>query len=551
MLQNLRIKNYALIEHLDINFQFGLSIITGETGAGKSILLGAIGMLLGQRGDISALKDPEQPCIIEGEFLVKSDSVKRFFEENNLDVANKILIRRQFFPNGKSKATINNSTVSLTILKALAEHLVDIHSQHQNLLLGKDSFQLNVIDNLADNGSLKLEYRQIYQEYKKKERELLALKDKAGLSKSELDYLQFQYNELQAANLKKGEQEKLEEELEQLTHAEELKTKFGHLSQLLSEEEYSVINSMGQINSILQKISSLFGKAEELSERAKSCLIELKDLGGEIENLVETTQVNPLRLSEVTERLDLIFTLQRKHKTDSVAGLLKIYDELAETLTVIDDTDERLKKMEREYEAIQVQLSEIANRLSLIRQQHFLPVEEHIVAMLTDLGMPNAQFRILHQPLESFSPTGRDSILFLFSANKGSLLQEISKVASGGEMARLMLTLKSLIASSGTFPTIIFDEIDTGISGEIANKMGDIIAQLGETLQVFNITHLPQVASKGQNHYVVYKQENKNNTTTHIKQLSSEERISEIAKMLSGSHVSDVAIENAKVLLKN
>ncbi len=551
MLQHLEIENYALIDHLEISFPLGLSTITGETGAGKSILLGAIGMLLGQRTDTSVLKKSETGCIIEGEFLMTNQDLQPLFEENDIEFSKLLTIRRQISATGKSRAFINDTPVTLNVLKSIGESLIDIHSQHQNLLLQRDSFQLRVIDSLANNNKLLKEYQQVYSEYKKAERELLRLKEQSNLSKSELDYFQFQYNELLAAQLKHDEQALLEEELEQLTHAEEIKSKFSQLVEILSAEEFSIISNLTQVNAILHKTSVVFGKAESLAIRSQSCLIELKDLCNDIEEISEVTEVNPERLHDVNARLDIIFSLQRKHKVDNITDLLKIQHELQGKLTVIDNFEEHIARQEQAVDSLHLKLSTLAEQLTLSRQNYFETIEEHVVKTLAELGMPNAQFKVSHQLSEVFTNTGKDTIVFLFSGNKGTPLQEISDVASGGEMSRLMLTLKSLVAFTGTLPTIIFDEIDTGVSGEIANKMGKIIAELGKSIQVLNITHLPQIASKGEQHYLVYKQENQKDTTTHIRLLTKEERVLEIAKMLSGNSITDIAVENAKILLNN
>jgi DNA repair protein RecN (Recombination protein N) len=549
MLQSLLVENYALIDKLEINFKQGLSIVTGETGAGKSILLGAMGMLVGQRADVSVLKDRENSCVIEGMFVVTNRDLEQLFEENDIDFSNVSTIRRVISPTGKSRAFINDVPVTLSVLKDFGEKLIDIHSQHQNLLLQNAAFQLKVVDSLADNKKLQEDYKKVYGELRRAGVKLAELEEQARLSKNDLDYYSHLYQELDAASLEEGEQEQLETEQQQLTHAEEIKLAFAKASDILLAEDGGATTLLRSAEDVLEKMSSLFDKAEPLAYRLQSSLIEVRDIASEVERIAESTEVNPVRLEEVNDRLDLIFTLQKKHKVNSIGELIAVYDQLGQKVRFVDNIDEQLEKARKERERLQKEALELATQLTKTRKQVFPVIESHVTMLLKELGIPNTTFVVEHSESSTLSLNGKDTINFLFSANKGIAPLDIAKVASGGEMSRLMLSLKSLIAWTGNLPTIIFDEIDTGVSGEVADKMGEIIAELGESIQIINITHLPQIASKGQAHFFVYKEDTLDGTATRIKQLSDKERIQEIAKMLSGQTITEAAVKNAQELL--
>ncbi len=549
MLQSLLIENYALIDKLEINFKHGLSIVTGETGAGKSILLGALGLLVGQRADTAVLKDKERSCVVEGTFVVTNYDLEPLFADNDIDFSNVATIRRVISPNGKSRAFINDQPVTLSVLKDFGEQLVDIHSQHQNLLLQNAAFQLKVVDSLADTKSLREKYAAIFAQLKRTEQQLSDLEEQARLSRGDLDYLTHLYNELVAAQLQEGEQTELENEQQQLTHAEEIKLTFTRVADMLANDDGGVNRTLRDVEVTLEKMSSVFAKAEPLADRLRSSLIELRDVANEVESIAEGTEVNPERLLEVNERLDLIFSLQKKHKVSTVAELLQTQAQLAQKVGVADNLDEQLEQLRKQHAALKSEAEQLAEQLSRARQKVFSAIEQHVVHMLRELGIPNAAMVVRREELPALSATGKDDIQFLFSANKGVAPQDIARVASGGEIARLMLSLKSLVAWTGSLPTIIFDEIDTGVSGEVADRMGEIISELGKSIQVINITHLPQIASKGQAHFLVYKEETPQGTATRIKQLSDAERVTAVAKMLSGQTLTDAAIRNAKELL--
>ncbi len=550
MLQSLLIENYALIDRLEINFKHGLSIVTGETGAGKSILLGALGLLVGQRADTAVLKDKERSCVVEGMFVVTNYDLEQLFAENDIDFSNITTIRRVISPNGKSRAFINDQPVTLSVLKDFGEKLIDIHSQHQNLLLQNAAFQLRVVDSLAENKTLRDGYVATFTQLRKAEQQLTELEEQARMSRGDLDYLTHQYKELEAAKLQEGEQADLENEQQQLTHAEEIKLTFTRVADMLQSDEGGVNKLLREAEVTLEKIGNVFTKAEPLADRLRSSLIEVRDVATEVENIAEGTEVNPQRLLEVSERLDLIYTLQKKHKINTIEELLQVQEQLGQKVGLIDNLDEQLEQLREQCTTLKAEAEKQADQLSHTRSKVFPSIESHVVKMLKELGIPNAAFVVQREELPALSITGKDDIQFLFSANKGVAPQDIARVASGGEISRLMLSLKSLVAWTGNLPTIIFDEIDTGVSGEVADCMGEIISDLGKSIQVINITHLPQIASKGQTHFFVYKEETPSGTATRIKQLSDAERVTAVAKMLSGQTLTDAAIKNAKELLK-
>ena len=549
MLNTLTIENYALIEQLEIRFDKGLSIITGETGAGKSILLGALSLILGQRADTGVLKNKEKNCIVEGAFLIEGYGLEPVFEANDIDYEAQLIIRRVINPNGKSRAFINDTPVNLTTLKEFGDGLLDIHSQHQNLLLSSSHFQLSVVDSLADIGKLSNEYTVHYKNYKISEKQLKELEERAQQSKSDYDYLKFQFEQLESTRLQSGEQEELEVEQKQLTHAEEIKSTYSQVAVLLNGDDISTNNLMHEAVNLLSKMTDLVPESEQLSQRLNSALIEVKDIAAEIEHINDNVEVNPERLNFVDNRLNTIFGLQQKHHVSSVDELLVIQEQLGAQLIRIDNFDVELEKLQAEKDKHYKQMEDRAVKLTAQRKKSIPQIEMYVTNLLKQLGMPNAVFTVKIEPSIEYLPTGCDVVSFLFSANKDMSPQEISKVASGGEMSRLMLALKSLLVQNEKLPTIIFDEIDTGISGEVADKMGGIIKQLAEKTQIINITHLPQVAAKGDNHYVVYKEDTATATYTRMKHLNYDDRVREIAKMLSGEKITDAAIENAKELL--
>lgn len=551
MLKTLSIQNYALIKDIRIDFNGGLSIITGETGAGKSILLGALSLLIGQRADTSVLFDTSRKCIVEGTFQISAYGMNGFFEENELDYANETTIRREITTDGKSRAFINDTPVNISLLKLLGDKLIDIHSQHENLYLENPGFQLEILDTIANQHQLIQQYKENYQAYRKLQTEFDSLREANEKQKSDLDYLQFQFAQLNEAKLKADEQEELETEYQTLSHAGEIKMHLGFVSEALSGETNSLIITTKECIQHLHKIKDIFKQGNEYLSRFESLLIELKDIYPSIDKLAAGIEDNPDRLEFVKQRLDLINSLLQKHKLSTIAELIILKEKLSKQINSIVTADEKLEQLQKEIEKQKQSLLKVAGELTARRKQSAPGLEKRVEEILHQLGMPNAVFCVELGIAPDFTPTGMDRIRFLFSANKQSAPQEISKVASGGEMARLMLSIKAIIAQTMALPTIIFDEIDTGVSGDIADKMGNIIANLASFTQVINITHLPQIASKGKSHYLVYKQDQQEFTYTHIKLLTSNERITEIAKMLSGEQLSDAAINNARELLKH
>jgi len=550
MLSSLFIKNYALIRHLEIEFYPGFSIISGETGAGKSILLGAISLIIGQRADTSVLMDKTGKCVVEIRFTLENKDLKSLFDENDLDFDKNTVIRREINSSGKSRAFINDTPVNLSILRELGIRLIDIHSQHQNLLLGDNLFQLKVVDEFARNEELLKEFEKTYYQYKKLDERHSQLLDLADRSKSDLDYNQFQFDQLDKAMLKFDEQQEQEEELETLNHAEEIKTNLTHASYLLSEDENALLAKLKEIHSLISKIVPFLPSAGELEKRLESAHIELNDLASEIENLGIGVEFNPQRIQEISDRLDLIYSLQQKHRVDNIGDLLSIKEELQKRLDEITSYDQQIEKVAGELKEVNEQLLAQAEKLSGKRKKIIRGIEEKIIQLLGELGIPNGNFVVKQSRIDGFTATGYDQIEFLFSANKQSRLQDIGTVASGGEISRLMLSLKSLVTRSAAMPTIIFDEVDAGVSGDIADKVGTIMARMADEMQVINITHLPQVASKGKYHYLVYKEDKEDSTYTYIKLLDKKDRIVEIAKLLSGEELTDAAIVNARELLK-
>src|SRR6056297_642067 len=551
MLQSLNVHNYALINELTIDLNKGLNIITGETGAGKSILMGALSLILGQRADTSVLKDKARKCIVEAKFNIKPYRLKSFFDVHDLNYDDNTMIRREISDNGKSRAFINDTPVNLSVLKDLSTHLVDIHSQHESLLLGDENFQMALVDSYAGHHPLLHQYYQKYEEYHQVQSEYNRLISNAEKAKSDLDYLQFQYDQLEALKLNESEQEEMEEELEKLNHAEEIKLNLSKSYQLLNEEEFSIISNLKEAKNALSAIAKYLKESEDLNERMESAYIELQDIGDEIEQLNESIEYDPARIEFIRERLDSIYAQQQKHKVSTVGELLQIKTDLETQIENINSYDFRSEELKSQLELKKNELIQLAQQISKNRKQIIPELEQNINRTLKLLGMPNAAFKIKQIAVDEFLPTGNEMIKFMFSANKNVEPEEIEKVASGGEISRLMLSLKSILVENKTLPTIIFDEIDAGTSGEIADKMGIIIKQMSSKMQVVNITHLPQIASKADFHYLVYKKDNHQTTNTYIKLLDNDERVNEIAKMLSGKELTNAAVQNAKVLLGN
>lgn len=552
MIRQLHIENYALIEELDIDMHSGFSVITGETGAGKSIILGALGLLLGQRADSKSIKAGAKRCVIEATFDVSAYGLDEFFSENDLDFdGNECIVRRELTSAGKSRAFINDTPASLTQLKEIGEQLIDIHSQHKNLLLGKEDFQLGVLDTLAAHGDLLAQYKEEYKQYKSLCKQLEEAIEEASNSKDDEEFLRFQLKQLTDAALSEGEQEELEEESETLEHAEEIKSGLYSALGALQNDGGDAIQLVKQSINQLNSISNVYSSAEEIVERLESCYIELKDLASEIESQAEDVEYNPQRLEQVNDRLSTIYTLEKKHSVDSIAELLALQKDMEEKLDRMDNSDEYINELRKKRDAQQAKALATAKKLSKHRLDTAKKVEQEMVSKLLPLGMPNVRFKVEIATDESaLSTTGIDSVQFLFNANKSGELKPVSQIASGGEIARVMLSLKALIAGAVKLPTIIFDEIDTGVSGSIAEKMARIMREMGDqNRQVISITHLPQIAGLGTHHYKVYKEDNEDATLSHIVELSHEERIEEIAHMLSGETLTQAALDNAAELI--
>lgn len=553
MLQSIHIQNYALIEMLDIDFHPGFSVITGETGAGKSIILGAIGLLLGQRADIKAIKKDANKCIVEAHFNIAPYQLESFFEEHEMEYdAQECILRRELYASGKSRAFINDSPASLAQMKELGEKLVDVHSQHQNLLLNHEDFQLNVLDILAHNEKELTEYKQLYANYKQTCNQLNELIDQAEKSRQDEDYIRFQLKQLDEANLQEGEQTELEQEAETLSHAEDIKAALYKADQILSSNEMSLLSATKECMQTLQGLSKVYTPSQEWTNRLESCYIELKDLSHEIANASEDVEFNPTRLDYVNERLNLIYSLQQKHHLSSVEELIALTEDYRKQLDNIISFDDRIAELTFQKDNLYNKVIKQASILTQLRQKAAKEVEGQMQHLLVPLGMPNVRFAVEMTLRNEPGSKGMDSVSFLFSANKNGTLQQVSSIASGGEIARVMLSLKAMIAGAVKLPTIIFDEIDTGVSGSIAEKMALIMQEMGQAdRQVISITHLPQIAARGTTHYKVYKEDTDTGTNSHIRQLNNEERINEIAHMLSGATLTEAALNNAKALLNN
>lgn len=552
MLRSLYIQNYALIEKLDIDFGSGFSVITGETGAGKSIILGAIGLLLGQRADVKSIRQGAAKCVIEARFEIAGYGMQPFFEESELEYEDECILRREVYASGKSRAFINDTPASLAQMKELGEQLIDVHSQHQNLLLNKEGFQLNVLDILAHDEEELSDYQSLYREWKQAQQDLEDLTALAVQNKADEDYIRFQLEQLEDAHLAAGEQEELEQEADTLSHAEEIKAGLFRAGQLMNSDEGGLLSALKECLNTMSGLQKVYPSAGELAERLESSYIELKDISQEISEKEEEVEFNPARLEEVNDRLNLIYTLQQKHRVSTVDELLALADEYATRLSTITSSEEQIEELKVRSEALYNKVKKQAAVLTGLRTAAAREVERQMAARLIPLGMPNVRFQVEIGVRKEPGAHGADTVNFLFSANKNGALQSISSVASGGEIARVMLSVKAMIAGAVKLPTIVFDEIDTGVSGEIADRMADIMQEMGDNdRQVISITHLPQIAARGRAHYKVYKQDNERETNSHIRRLTDEERVEEIAHMLSGATLTEAALNNAKSLLEH
>ncbi len=552
MLQSIHIQNYALIDKLDIDFMPGFSVITGETGAGKSIILGAIGLLLGQRADMKAIKNGASKCIVEARFHIVSYGLESFFNELDLEYdPEECILRREVSANGKSRAFINDTPASLAQMKALGEKLIDIHSQHQNLLLNKEGFQLTILDILAQDDKQLASYKQMYADYKNTCKELDTLIGQAEKSKQDEDYLRFQLEQLEEAGLRNGEQAELEQEAETLSHAEDIKAGLYRAGMLIDNaDSYSILSQTKECIQTLQGISSVYPSASEWSERLQSCYIELKDIAHDLSSAEEDVEFNPERLDYVNQRLNLIYNLQQKHRADSIEELIDLAKNYQKQLNDIASFDDRISGLRAEKDTLYNKVLEQAALLTRLRTGAAHLIEEQMKKLLVPLGMPNVRFAVELTSRKEPDINGMDNVTFLFSANKNGTLQNVASIASGGEIARVMLSLKAMIAGAVKLPTIIFDEIDTGVSGSIAEKMALIMRDMGnQNRQVISITHLPQIAARGTTHYKVYKEDTDTGTNSYIRKLTPDERIHEIAHMLSGSTLTEAALNNARALL--
>lgn len=550
MIQSISVSNYALIDSLEIEFEKGFNIITGETGAGKSILLGALGLILGQRADTSVLRDKSRKCVVEGCFSVNGYGLQAFFEEEGLDYGEQCFLRREITVAGSSRAFINDTPVSAKVLRDLGIRLVDIHSQHQNLELGNNHFQLKIVDWVAGNKPLLDEYNREFRQYRFLQTELRQLEEIAAQSRTDLDYFEFQHKQLDEARLKENEQTELEEELEKLTHADEIQTVFGQIADQLENGEQNLLASIKEMLHQLNRIRSFYNGAVALHDRLDSCYLEMKDIAAEAIAVAEQVENNPEKLLAVSERLDLIYSLQQKHRVSTVAELIVICNYLDAKIQQANSYDSQIDQLKAQLLDTEKLLGRLAAGLQSARYGVCEIIQQKVTTVLHELGMPHARFVLDFARLDHFSETGFDQVNFLFSANKNAAPEDIAKVASGGEISRLMLAVKTLLTDAKSLPTIVFDEIDTGISGEVAMKTGQIIHRLSENVQVINITHLPQIAAQGTHHYFVFKSDEGDTTTTSIRKLNEQERLVELAKMLSGENYTETALKTAQELLK-
>ena len=549
MLSKLSIKNYALIDRLDVSFANGFTCITGETGAGKSILLGGLSLVLGKRADLSTLRNKDGKCIIEGEFEIKNYNLSLFFAENDLDYEDTTIIRREILPSGKSRAFINDTPVNLDVLSRLGGRLIDVHSQHQTLQLADNAFQFKVIDSLANNKQLLIDYSNHLKTHQNTSRELQQLIDFQSNAIKEHEYNSFLLNELEEAHLQDGNLEQLEEQYQQLSNVETIVEQLskGHL--LLNDDQVGILNLLSELKQVANKLSSFGAAYVSLDKRIQSIFIEMDDVGSELQVLLENADMNPQLLDEVNSKLQLLYDLQKKHGVKDISALLQIKEELTAKVDATENIEANISEKQGELAQCELELNKLATSISKEREKVIPILKSQLEAQLSLLGMPSAQFKIELDPSKEFKANGKDELSFLFSANKGTDFGDLKKVASGGELSRIMLTIKSILAKNENLPTMMFDEIDTGVSGEISNRMGDIMQAMSKSMQIFSITHLPQIASKGDHHFKVYKEDNNNYTQTNMKELSQDERVVELAEMLGGKELSDSAMAHAKQLL--
>ncbi len=549
MLTQLSINNYALINKLSIDFSSGLSIITGETGAGKSILLGALGLVLGNRADLSSLKDISQKCIVEAKVAISNYKLEDFFNEVDLDYEPETIIRREILPSGKSRAFVNDTPVTLSVLNQLRTKLIDVHSQHQTMQLSDNNFQFSILDALAKNQARIASYKRGFFQLNKLKRELSKLEATQLEANQQYDYNLHLYKELEEAKVKIDEQTILEERLDKLNNIEDIRNNLSEALELTINEEIGIRTLLNTLENRLTKISSFSKEYQEISERVTSIKIEIDDIITELENANESVEFNPNEVEKINDRLQLLYNLQKKHAVNSNKDLITVFEELSEKLGVVESAEEVINKKQEEIDAVLEKLDKVAGLIMKARTTSIPKLIRELHALLTDLGMENARFSIKIKPTNNYFSNGKDELELLFSANKGGNFGELKKVASGGELSRIMLSVKKVLSENTQLPTIIFDEIDTGVSGEVSNKIAAIMQKMSNNMQVIAITHLPQIAAKGSSHYKVYKKEINGVTTTNLKQLTSEERIVEIAEMLSGKNISDSALTHAKQLL--
>ena len=549
MITSLSIENFALIEKLDIDFSNGFSIITGETGAGKSILLGALGLVLGKRADLTSLKNKDEKCIVEANFSIGKYDLEFFFESNDLDYEQETIIRREILPSGKSRAFVNDSPVNLQQLQDLSFYLIDVHSQHQTIELSEEEYQFKIIDAIANNQELGIEFQSFLKRYRVAKSTLESKKNEFSAVLKEKDYNEFLYQELETANLKEGELEELEQQYQTLSNVEFIKENLDKLLSISNEEEFGVLKNLKEFKAVLQKNVGFSTEYQSLFERTNSLLIEFDDIVKELNRESDLVFNDPGKLETINQKLQLICSLQKKHNVLTVKELIQIQIDLEGKVVSVATLEEEIVNLEKSIKELELQLDEVANKISKSRREAIPNLSEQLIAILNLLGMPNVRFKIDIIASETYHNNGKDSLQFLFSANKGTDFGLLKKVASGGEMSRIMLAVKSILSQYSKLPTIIFDEIDTGVSGEIANKMGEIMRDMSKTMQVFAITHLPQIAAKGANHYKVFKTVLGENTVSELKLLNNDERIIEIAEMLSGKDISDSAVNHAKALL--
>ncbi|MDB4709642.1 DNA repair protein RecN [Flavobacteriaceae bacterium] len=549
MLSSISIKNYALINELHIDFSSGLSIITGETGAGKSILLGALGLVLGNRADSSSLKNTTTKCVVEAIISIDTYNLQDFFETEDIDYESNTILRREILPSGKSRAFVNDTPVTLLVLTALRARLIDIHSQHQTLQVSDQQFQFQLMDAVANNESKLASYKSGLASYTKEKKRLEEIQLAQREASLQYDYNSHLYNELLEAKLVDDEQELLEEKLDKINNVEEIKQNLSEALQLTTDENIGIQNLLFSLEQKLAKIASYSGEYQELLDRISSVKIESDDIIGEIETAYESVDFNPTEAEQLNNRLQLIYNLQKKHYVNTISELLTIQSELFKKVNTVENAEQSLLDQETIVKGIANKLDAVALKISDARSKIILKLSKQLADILVDLGMPHARFQIKNSLSENYYKNGKDSLEFLFSANKGGQYGELKKVASGGELSRVMLAIKKILSENSQLPTIIFDEIDSGVSGEISNKMAHIMSQMSQKMQVITITHIPQIAAKGNQHYKVYKEELNNITTTNLKQLSEDERIVEIAEMLSGKTISDSALTHARELL--